>query len=240
MSGAGGWFGERPGRLNRYFQDLFLALSLRDDCQVEGYAFGTPPRGWGVLGADGGWAARPPGAPVAPRSARRRGRARPPLRAVRAGRAASPGGCRALPGSLGRRERGCRAGRSRRCAQARHRAPALPRCRRSRRAVRPLPRHPVPRLRLPGRPGARHPARRGPGAVHPGSGATRCRDRGLRTTSRAPHGDRRAPRGLGRRRAWPAGCRPRDRRSGIRGGAAAGPRARASSGSRRRCGSRAA
>jgi glycosyltransferase involved in cell wall biosynthesis len=53
MSGAE-WFGDRPGGLNRYFQDLFLALSGRDDCQVEGYAFGTPPEGGASWGPTGG------------------------------------------------------------------------------------------------------------------------------------------------------------------------------------------
>lgn len=44
MSGSE-WFSSRPGGLNRYFQDLFLALREDPGFEVEARAFGEPPSG---------------------------------------------------------------------------------------------------------------------------------------------------------------------------------------------------
>ena len=54
MSGSE-WFGSRSGGLNRYFTDLFGALSMRDDVGVHASSFGTPPpfsgaHSWGPVG----------------------------------------------------------------------------------------------------------------------------------------------------------------------------------------------
>ena len=37
------WFSSRPGGLNRYFEDLFAALLVRDDVKVTAAAFGNAP-----------------------------------------------------------------------------------------------------------------------------------------------------------------------------------------------------
>ncbi|WP_328398263.1 glycosyltransferase family 4 protein [Nocardia sp. NBC_00416] len=47
------WFGSAPGGLNRYFTDLFGALSARPEIRVSAAAFGTAPVGgqsWGPTG----------------------------------------------------------------------------------------------------------------------------------------------------------------------------------------------
>lgn len=47
------WFSALPGGLNRYFTDLFAALSARDDIELSAAAFGAPPVGgqsWGAVG----------------------------------------------------------------------------------------------------------------------------------------------------------------------------------------------
>lgn len=52
MSGSE-WFGAAAGGLNRYFTDLYAALSSRTDLSVSAAAFGDPPAGgssWGPLG----------------------------------------------------------------------------------------------------------------------------------------------------------------------------------------------
>jgi glycosyltransferase involved in cell wall biosynthesis len=54
MSGSE-WFESRSGGLNRYFADLFGALSQRDDVSVDATAFGTAPavdgaHSWGPVG----------------------------------------------------------------------------------------------------------------------------------------------------------------------------------------------
>ena len=38
------WFSSRPGGLNRYFEDLFAALLIRDDVEVTAAAFGDAPQ----------------------------------------------------------------------------------------------------------------------------------------------------------------------------------------------------
>lgn len=48
------WFAARPGGLNRYFENLYLALRVHEGVEVSASAFGPPVRGghsWGDLGA---------------------------------------------------------------------------------------------------------------------------------------------------------------------------------------------
>ena len=53
------WFGTARGGLNRYFTDLFEALTVADGIDVSGYAFGDPPAGGSSWGDPvGGTAAR--------------------------------------------------------------------------------------------------------------------------------------------------------------------------------------
>jgi glycosyltransferase involved in cell wall biosynthesis len=41
------WFHERPGGLNRYFEQLAFHLAARSDVTLQAHAFGTPPHPWG-------------------------------------------------------------------------------------------------------------------------------------------------------------------------------------------------
>lgn len=46
------WFGTRAGGLNRYFEDLFMALTATNEAEVSAFAFGEPPQGgstWGPM-----------------------------------------------------------------------------------------------------------------------------------------------------------------------------------------------
>ena len=232
MTGAE-WLRDRPGGLNRYFQDLFVALSGRDDCEVNRYAFGFSSRPREHLGPAGGelfgrmrsCSTCDPGA-----------HARPPLHASTTARAPSR-----LTASTSRARRpprrGRRVGGRRRCPRASDRTPALPRCIRRGRALVPF-RDVL--CRIYGFPAERvhvDPAQRRPLPLHAGSRCARCGDRGVRPTPRAADGDRRAARGLGGRRRRTARRRPgrggrrarRRRRSG---------RSRVGSASTARCASR--
>ncbi|WP_327152285.1 glycosyltransferase family 4 protein [Nocardia sp. NBC_01329] len=94
MTGAE-WFGAAPGGLNRYFTDLFGALTARSEIEVSAAAFGTAPAGglsWGPVGGStwrrartayrDRWAAAPGRAAVLDRHFTLYG---PPVRDSRAG-----------------------------------------------------------------------------------------------------------------------------------------------------------